>query len=1021
MISHLDDTDDENCDDPIKLLPIGINNAVHFGNQVQLIGSGDINWKFPTDNLTHGLNNEITQRYNESNSECTISPMFIKLVDCVKFPWYFRKYTARLLQKTGRNQFENETEHDIIDVEHCDSDSSDCFIVEDLHPKYKSVSDKELDKHFKFDKELQTALKYRKLVQVDLKRNVGLIGMKISQKKFKTIKQDACAVRKIKKEVKQAMLHKEDMRSSCQLGYNEKPSNSLSVPVHFSNNKILEFFNNFKENKIKDHNNKDQNEHPKIFPAHELSKKVPTSTVFKKSSSKSTCDVKDIKKCNKYKNDQIKIKNKVSNKIIIGMLESNQISPNTSKITELEENCGEQSGSKQSDNKKEEPKSPILKCTTSKKLKPKPKPEIPSLVKRKNVNTKPQQKLDKIVNKLKMLNKIPPNVGSAVSKPWELPTKSSSTKETKDKVGSPNSVISEKLLHKLDKSMKYYNDHNKNAFRPGKLNKPQCMQPNANDIEASIPSNIVLTAKPITELNNHKIITPNTDSNKTKHVTTIDNAQLLNQSKYSMTSKINSNRNLNLEVTKQNTNIVSNSDVFSSAMVETSSKTNSSISENHYPTTNDCLKPQYIVHSLSKKVYHKNNSNNNIQNHNASIKILKSICDMPVGSKPEHLVHSTGAQMPRIFQNPQPQCQDSRVPNIYNSTTLDNQRNNFPNSFNQCQPISLSQCRLSNKTYQQANPVSSFYINRTLLPLPPPPPPMYVPPPTYVPPPYIYQTKQSYSNSSFSTPIVQPNQPPSSDSQDCVRSLQPSNNNNGSIIGVNNEGLVKKINIAGGPKSSNADPHELIKNKNVVSKISPAVHTNNIQKLEKMLIPGEDMSSKVGDDRVINGTNVEKSMEVAIMSKNRGASEGLKLSMDNINMQTKQYKGYSPPILPIPTYHKVLNQVSPKVTTASTELTKRNRISKVPMKKTDCAKSNKRKSGALNIADNRRQAAAKKISLEEYNKRTLKDSKSVPPKRAVSSDQNKHKRKRPKVDIKNNRDHNTETDLGYDSDSTVIL
>ncbi|XP_035447384.2 uncharacterized protein LOC118274114 [Spodoptera frugiperda] len=1005
MTSHLDDTDDENCDDPIKLFPIGFNNTANFGSQPQIIGSADTNWNVPTEVLTHGLSNEFIQRHSESDSECTISPMFVKLVDCVKFPWYYKKYTAQLLQKTDPNQFEAETEHDIIDIENYDSDSSDCFIVEDLHPEYKSISEhREMQKRYKLDKELQTALSHRQLVQVDLKRNVGLVGMKISQKKYKTIKQDACAVRKTKKQVKQTKNDQEEMRSESK-GDTEKPSNSSTVPVHFSINKIPDnVINNLKPKKNNDYNDKDISDHLKIFPVHKLSK-VPTSTVIKKSSNKSTCHVKDIKKCNKYKNDQTKNRDKASTSILIEMLESDQTSSTTCKVNELEQNRSEKSDNKQNDNK-EEPNSPILKCTSLKKSKPKPKPVIPPADKCNNINKKPQQKLDKIVNKLKMLNKIPLNVGSAISTPWEIPTKDASTKEIKEKVATPNSVISEKLLQKLDKSMKYYNNHNKNAFKNGKLDKPQSMQSTSNDIEVSIPTNIVPSANLTPVLNNNKVIVPpNTDSTKT-------NIQMLSNQNKDLSTLV-SNSNSTLEAPKQNTNAVGNPSVLSTTIVKPSSKTNTSLPDNHNPTTNDCLKPQYIVHSLPKKLFPKSNSGNSAnvsaQNHNTTTKILKSKCDLPVGMKPEHHMPSTATQMSRMFHNPQPQCQNSRVPNIYNSTILGNERSNFPNSFNQS--------RLpNNKIYQQVNPVPSFYTNRVLLPLPPPPPPMYVPPP------YFYQTA-SYSNSSFSTPVVAPNQPPTSVSQDYMRTVQSSNNNNSSIIGVNNDGLVKKINIAGGPKSTKADAQELANNKEVVSKIPSAEHreivANNLQKLEKITLPGKDMGSKIDD------TNKEKSLEVAIMSKNRGAFETLKLSVDNINMQTKQSKGYSPPILPIPTYHKVLNQVSPKVhgsqQTASADLTKKSRIPKIPMKKVDCPKPNKRKVGALNIAENRRKVAAKKISLEEYNKRTLKDSKSVPPKRSVSDDQNKPSRKRPNVDNKNNRDHNTETDLGYDSDSTVIL
>ncbi|KAH9634614.1 hypothetical protein HF086_009266 [Spodoptera exigua] len=998
MTSHLDDTDDENCDDPIKLFPNGFDSSIVFGSQPEITGK----ILKPASNKSLFLEGQV-EIHSESNSECTISPIFVKLVDCVKFPWYFGKYTAPILQKTDPNPFE--TENEFIDVEECDSNSSDCFIVEDLHPETTGLWDpKEIPKRFKIVKQLEKASSQRKLSQFDLKRNIGLVGMKICQKKSVTIKQGACIGKTASQVI--AKSDNEEMRSHCKLDNNKKPSNSLVLPLHSNFKLPKNITNNINPKQNCDQKNRDLDKRLTIVPVHKLSKKAPSSIVLKKSLNKSTSHVKDIQKCNKFKNDQIK-KNKTNNSTVIEMFEPNKTIPKTSQVPEIRQNCAENSENKidsQSDNK-EELKSPILTCTSLKK----PKSDIASAV----IGNNPKNKLDKIVNKLKILSKIPLNVSSTISTPCDIPTKTTLTNEIQEKAGPPIGVISKTLLHKLDKSIKHYNNHNKNRSKPGKFDKPHSAQSNSNDIKVSITSNVVLNANPISLANIVTPLCPKTNS----HVKCFDSSQShSNQSKDDLTtSHVVLNTSFSLEAPKQVSNTVGNPNVTSKTVVKPSNATSSFVTANHDLSTNDCLKPQFIVHSLPKKLFHRNNSSSY-----TATNVLKNKCDLLAGSKPEHLIQSTDPQMPKLFHNSQVQCQDHRGPNLNSATNMGNQLNNIPNVVNQSQPTSTNQdCLPNNNIYQQANPVPNFYANRVLLPLPPPPPPMYVPPP------FIYQTKQTSSNANCSTSMVLTNQLPTTTSQDHMRSLQIGNQHNSSIIGVNYDGLVKKINIGGTPKSSN-DTQECTINKNVVSKISSTVQreidATKLQKLNKPSLPAEGISSKISD-RAINGTNIEKSLEVAIMTKNRGAFETLKLSVDNINtyMQKKQSKGYSPPILPIPTYNKVLNQVSAKV---STDLAaKTNYIPKIPMKKTDCGKSNKRKGGALNIADNRRKIGAKKISLEEYNKRAFKDNKSVPSKRTVSDDQNKHGRKRQNINKKNNnnRDHTTETDLGYDSDSTVVL
>lgn len=135
-----------------------------------------------------------------------LKPACIKLVDCYKFPWYFDQLTKHIIEnklvnnnivnmniseqimEVNSNEFSNKMDksvNKVIDINR---------IHEMFHTKMKVIDTSTRRENIKKrnDMELLNALKQRNKTGVDVKKNTGLIGLKIqqitSEKQFKEVK-----------------------------------------------------------------------------------------------------------------------------------------------------------------------------------------------------------------------------------------------------------------------------------------------------------------------------------------------------------------------------------------------------------------------------------------------------------------------------------------------------------------------------------------------------------------------------------------------------------------------------------------------------------------------------------------------------------------------------------------------------------------------------------------------------------------------------------------------------------------
>ncbi|XP_075979766.1 uncharacterized protein LOC142978984 isoform X2 [Anticarsia gemmatalis] len=182
-----EDTDDEYLDDPIKLFDFE-QDRVHYGTSSLEYGKNLINQASETIKITSDTEtNEVTV-FKET--DCI--PSFVKLVDCRKFPWYFKKYTQQILAQSHVYDLVTDSDSE-IDVENFDE--SDCFLIDDKSNEFDDISTLKTPETVKTalekrqmtmrrnkDIEVLKALKQKNLTEVDFKRNKGLVGMVITHK-----------------------------------------------------------------------------------------------------------------------------------------------------------------------------------------------------------------------------------------------------------------------------------------------------------------------------------------------------------------------------------------------------------------------------------------------------------------------------------------------------------------------------------------------------------------------------------------------------------------------------------------------------------------------------------------------------------------------------------------------------------------------------------------------------------------------------------------------------------------------
>lgn len=190
------EADDDYLDDPIKLFDFELE-RVHYGIQSNVVvNSARCNQS--DEFCSYGEVKEFadTRLNNTCESDCL--PLFVKLVDFKKFPWYFRKSNTVLKYV---NYFDlvsdSDCEEDVV-VELDENKNDDIVLIEDCPKKSAYEELHNIDYLSKSlckvvnnatngvkDFEKQRALRQRNKSQVDFKRNKGLIGLTIKQKVLK--------------------------------------------------------------------------------------------------------------------------------------------------------------------------------------------------------------------------------------------------------------------------------------------------------------------------------------------------------------------------------------------------------------------------------------------------------------------------------------------------------------------------------------------------------------------------------------------------------------------------------------------------------------------------------------------------------------------------------------------------------------------------------------------------------------------------------------------------------------------
>uniref|UniRef100_A0A2A4J7E8 Uncharacterized protein n=1 Tax=Heliothis virescens TaxID=7102 RepID=A0A2A4J7E8_HELVI len=1044
-----DGTDEEECDDPIRLFDM---NAVCFGSQPSQDGNeAGYHWQF--EKIDDGVPCQPSEVTTDRRAD--YSQLNIKLVDCFKFPWYYRKYTQQILRKLNPGDSDSDTEVDVLDIDDCES--NDCYIVVDLQNNTDKVNndvsqDKQEDKiiskvnqermkTWRNNVELQKALSIKNVAKIDFKRNTGLVGMKIMPKVVTNGGLDAPSKINDKKQAKATTKDKMNIDKglssvdSC-TGTQETPSqkgnslvcqpqinnskqdtvveklnssnitNTKTVPLHVSKPSEKQVSTLTNVNEIIDLSSETKHSRSLLKTVHDekdnvLSEKDVNSGVVeqkkqvqlvKPTEKVLTSNVRDIKKTNKYKNDQIKNQNKAVNS---SLTLNNNIAPKIAqddtkevKHTKQKRNKNiiqnkiiksDKKPNKKVEKQKCEPKSPILPCSTlPKKPKPKCPLEVPNKSNKSDASTK---NLNAIIGKLTSLkysssqNLFPTK--QVLSKPAAVPHNSDiSIKQalqyqsslTKEKAASQLREIHDKILKLPEKDVKNFvrKVNNKTTNLNNTPVNPSSIRMNNNSIEQKKPDKVIDNVNTKPPLNNVPVMNPAT-INKSKPIPAV-------------TPSIDSKPK--------------------------------SISEK-YKNFLQSLGPEFAEKSKADKSVTQGKVHfYPVQNRYASAIILKpNQQTTPQGGNPRGRPMQ-GVPPQRCNAMPIPvhtqRFQDIQqlYPQYYQSSPAGRYQNNFPGPA--VNPVP-HQFLPPHDNLQQNNP-QAFYQGRYNLP----------------------RSDQNTINPLQYDPCLNPSSyPPISNMRQLPNTFpqKPGNNlhtNSSSIIGVNNGGLVKKINIVAVPAASINDKKETIeevKTPQIMTHFKePEVVATKTEMLEEL-----DKVTFV-DDMTYDGYN-ENTLDVAIMSNQSGRFESLKLQVNkNDSVLKQQAKGYSPPILPIPTYKKVLDQVAlkaqlsnkvPQMTAVGDPRLHIKSESK-PLRE-EVKKGYKRKlTNAFNKPDdNKRRDDAKKISLEEYKKRICK-SDSKPAKVSKKICKEKFKVKRPNAKY-NCRENSTDTDLGYDSDTTVVL
>lgn len=237
------------------------------------------------------------------------------------------------------------------------------------------------------------------------------------------------------------------------------------------------------------------------------------------------------------------------------------------------------------------------------------------------------------------------------------------------------------------------------------------------------------------------------------------------------------------------------------------------------------------------------------------------------------------------------------------------------------------------------------------------------------------------------------------------------------IIGRNDSGVVRKINItavhASGLSSppvvqSNTEEVEPVKTKiKMLEELSKSITLKSQAKEESVELPmgspKKDPKRSLSIENTLSDTKPKRKPRTGPLSQNiNNSKQDLKRSLES--SLPALHKGYSPPILPIATFEKAFEILAQN----NIELFDNRSVKTDPSKIVKKTKNSVPRTKRILSFDERGDKFGKKISIKEYMKRSAQENNEID--FAI---------KRAKVD--HNCGQNSDQDLGYDSDSTVKI
>ncbi|XP_026728036.1 uncharacterized protein LOC113494089, partial [Trichoplusia ni] len=1010
----------------------------------------------------------------------TVRPLSVKVVDCGQYPWYYRKYTQQILDLTG---IDLDSDSD-VDVERLDnSDENDCIIVEGLKNVSKSginvinsmesvltamrLSNNQKRQNatrIKEEYEIQKALSLRNTIKVDFKRNQGLVGMKIKNlpvmlnfKNKRGRKQD---LKKSEKTDNDAVVHAAKVLQNVGTeiipiieNEGEKSQSHLpSVPDNIEDstgtkaieestctikaygtaekniNRICEQLLNRKSNINPEVNTNSQ----KVNKSNVIStsdkkneveelKNVPIPVTTEKSRN----SVKDVTKTNKFKNDQFKKRNKTLLELITSKPNVDQIEV-SNKSDNIQTEVSVSTEHKNRDDKSKcEINSPIL-------------PSSHSSMKSKN----------KRGESLKCREG-----NNSLNNPSQACINLNKNKSFADLFGN-----TEKLKEAGPKSANPMNKSDYNAEPPSKVSftsKDVIISPVKDNQYTKAPEKDVTNSNNRTGMNFQKIpsISQESTVNKKDSAVVMKKTTSADSRKKAIVveQKLVGADNINpSHVRKDNKDISMIATLENIGLCKETDKQNAS-STTTYVATLDIPCHSYKPTQASKVNLPNPNSlpnkNNDLPNsgnsfERNSIQMMANTSQKPnIQTAPNnsHLPGHVQAESYRktnimrkamhIPVHTQPQCPYYRKTRVqYHSELPFRYSQYIPSPGNAKSYVPY----LKNSTYLGRVPIQSQSVNADRLSQKLP---LLMSPLN----PQLTSQRHAldgnfgpqYGGSPFNSSVPIPQTLPGPINQPYPYYLKTNN------YPVNEKNNLKKTNVKLMPnKDDNSKGKQKVEDIRIKTTETPSANAEVVATKTEMLKELDKLSFDDDAKKDLKRKNPHVTCETERTSsvvtsdtakKTTKVDEALKTPVSNrIEFATK----YSPPILPIPRYDHVLNHIVSdprgqidKTNTVTDKTSKQKNTSEMKPVQNTLKRCRKRISHEFKEPScSRRKCDGKKISLEEYKQRVYVKSASELSKRPGKDNANIKKYRGPGPRMyKKHCNRNPESDLGYDSDSTVVL